>query len=225
MAHAWVVFGKRRDEEGRSTKQGLITPNAHGVVLEIGAGHGHTAGYLDPKKVTKYVALEPNIRMHPYIRASAKGAGFTEEDATLVILSCGAEDSTSILRALGTNQPPADTILSISTLCSVPSPQLTIRNLVGDVLKPGGQFLFFEHVLSPREDVAWWQRAWAPICAIPFGGCRSDRPTHIWVDALTLPQDNGVETSAWSDRQLWGKEGESEEDIFWHQVGKFVRCT
>ena len=161
--------------------------------------------------------------MHPHIRASANGAELNEEDGTLVILSCGAEDVPSILEALGATQPPVDTIVSVLTLCTVPSPERTIRNLVRDVLKPGGQFLFYEHVLSPHQDVAWWQRAWAPIWTIPFGGCRLGRPIHYWVDGVTLVEDNGVETSAWSERRLWGKEGESEENIFWHQVGKFVK--
>jgi hypothetical protein len=161
--------------------------------------------------------------MHPHIRRAAEGAGFTEEDGSFVILSCGAEDTPSILDALRATQPPVDTIVSTLTLCSVPSPERTIRSLVRDVLKPGGQFLFYEHVLSPREDVAWWQRAWAPIWGIAFGGCRLDRPVHSWVDGLTLAESNGVVASPWSERRLWGKDGESEENVFWHQVGKFVK--
>jgi len=38
MAHVWVLFGNPTDEGGRLAKEGLITPNAHGVVLDIGAG-------------------------------------------------------------------------------------------------------------------------------------------------------------------------------------------
>jgi SAM-dependent methyltransferase len=161
--------------------------------------------------------------MHSHIRTSANSAGFREEDGTLVIISCGAQDALSILEALRATQPPVDTIVSVLTLCSVPSPERAIRNLVRDVLKPGGNFLFYEHVLSHREDVAWWQRAWAPIWAVLFDGCRLDTPSNRLVDGLTLPEDNGVETSAWSERRLWGKDGESEENVFWHQVGKYVK--
>ena len=38
MANLWVSFGPGSDENGRPTKQRLITPNAYGVVLDIGAG-------------------------------------------------------------------------------------------------------------------------------------------------------------------------------------------
>jgi hypothetical protein len=38
MAHIWAVFGNSTDEGGRSTKEALITPNAYGVVLDIGVG-------------------------------------------------------------------------------------------------------------------------------------------------------------------------------------------
>ena len=38
MSHIWVLFGNPTDEAGRPTKEGLITPNAYGVVLDIGAG-------------------------------------------------------------------------------------------------------------------------------------------------------------------------------------------
>lgn len=42
MAHIWVLFGSPTDEGARPTKNALITPNACGVVLDIGAG---TSGF------------------------------------------------------------------------------------------------------------------------------------------------------------------------------------
>lgn len=41
MSHVWVSFGDGLDEGGRPVKEGLITPHAYGVVLDIGAGQRH----------------------------------------------------------------------------------------------------------------------------------------------------------------------------------------
>jgi hypothetical protein len=150
--------------------------------------------------------------MHPEIRKLAAVKGFTELDDTLLILSCGAEDISSILATLETPNS-VDTLISILVLCSIPAPEQSLGALVRYVLKPGGSFLFYEHVLSHREDVAWWQRFWTPLWKLAFDGCRLDRPTHMWIERM------GV----WSSGDIWAKEGEDEESLFWHRVGKFVK--
>jgi hypothetical protein len=38
FANIWVGFGPATDDNWRQVKEKLITPNAHGVVLDIGAG-------------------------------------------------------------------------------------------------------------------------------------------------------------------------------------------
>jgi len=38
MANLWVLFGPGTDNGAKSVKEGLITPNAYGIVLDIGAG-------------------------------------------------------------------------------------------------------------------------------------------------------------------------------------------
>ena len=91
--------------------------------------------------------------MHNHIRAKANEAGFHESDGTLIILPFNAEDTQSILSSL--SQEPVDTILSVLTLCSIPDPQRTISKLIRDLLKPGGQLLYFEQVLNTGPDVAW----------------------------------------------------------------------
>lgn len=164
--------------------------------------------------------------MHKHIRATANAAGYHESAGTLVILSCGAEDTNSILASLSLTSPSGqpqliDTMISILTLCTVPAPQKTISNLVRDVLKPGGQFLVYEHVLSKREDVAWWQRFWAPVWAIAFDGCKIDRPSDVWVKELAV--DGKGKGSAWRESGMWDKEDE-EVNLFCHSVGKFVKA-
>ena len=92
-------------------------------------------------------------------------------------------------------------------------PQQTLDALVKEVLKPGGTLLFYEHVLSPREDVAWWQRFWAPLWVHIMDGCRIDRPTHVWIEKMDV----------WAEGRVWGKADEPEEHLFWHRVGRFVK--
>ena len=176
------------------------------------AGHGHTVKYLDREKVTKYVALEPNTLMHEEIRKVSADSGYSEADGTLVVLPYGAQDIPQIVDALGAPHS-VDTLVSILTICSIPSPANTMKELVDLVLKPGGQLLFYEHVLSPRSDVAWWQRLWTPIWRTAFDGCCLDRPTHLWLKEMDV----------WESKEMWGKPGEDEENLWWHQVGKFVK--
>ncbi|KAH9840641.1 S-adenosyl-L-methionine-dependent methyltransferase [Rhodofomes roseus] len=212
MMHVWSAYGDGVDANSRSVKEGLIPANAQGVVLDVGAGYGHTVNYLD-NKVTKYVALEPNQLMHVEIRQRASAAGFTEAEGTLVILPYGAEDVASIISALG-GPNSVDTIISILSFCSVPDPKKNIRTLVDLVLRPGGQLLFYEHVLSPRSDVGWWQHFWTPVWKYAMDGCCLDRPTHEWIKQMDV----------WSKGELWGLPDESEEHIWWHRVGKFVKA-
>lgn len=151
--------------------------------------------------------------MHAEIRKRANAKGFTESDNSLLIISCGTEDTALILSAIG--QPNSvDTIVSILTLCTVESPEQSLTSLVRYFLKPGGTFVFYEHVLSHRHDVAWWQRFWTPIWMLAFDGCRLDRPTHLWIERM----------DDWKIKELKGKAGEPEEHLFWHQIGKFVKA-
>ncbi|KAF4565475.1 hypothetical protein EYR40_002450 [Pleurotus pulmonarius] len=217
MSYVWGMFADGVDGNGREIKAELITQGAHGLVLDIGAGHGHTANYLDHDKVTRYVALEPNTLMHPRIRETAKAAGFEEANGSLVILSCGAEDTETILSSVGA----VDTIVSVLTLCSVPCPELTITSLVRDVLKPGGVLLYFEHVRSPRDDVAWWQKLWTPLWQLAFDGCKLDRPTHLWIEDALDTEGNRI----WKEGRRWGVKDEPEEHLWWHQVGRYTKLS
>ncbi|KZP22885.1 hypothetical protein FIBSPDRAFT_786565 [Athelia psychrophila] len=218
MAHLWTAFADPIDDGSRELKEDLITTNAYGVVLDLGAGYGHTAKYLDRCRVTKYVALEPNAMMHQGIRTAAEAAGFTEADGTLLVLGCGAEDVSHIVDALG--QPDGqsvDTIVSILTLCSIPRPEETLTALVREVLKPGGTFVFNEHVLNYLEDVAWWQRFWTPLWKIFLDGCCLDRPTHLWIERMGVWAEGGVRVG--SEEEV----GEDGDAIFFHKVGRFVK--
>ena len=194
--------------------------------------------------------------MHEALRRNANRAGFKEEDGSLVVIGCGAEDVDGILRCLedvdakkGVGQatgmegetsdsknlrvrhtsqqstgtaagPPVDTLVSILTFCTIPSPQTTLSQLVGHLLKQGGQLLYYEHTLHPtRRDVARWQRFWAPIWACFFDGCRMDRESDVWIRELKDEEGESI----WNESRVWSKPGEEEENLFRHSVGRYVR--
>ena len=231
MSNVWTVFGPGIDQNSAQVKTALITQNAYGVVLDIGAGkpsltcspshpfihfqgHGHTAKYLDRSHVTKYVALEPNVHMHDEIRRAAEAAGFSEAAGTFLLLACSAQDTSAILASLGGHHP-VNTLVSVLTLCSVPEPQETIKSLVTEVLRPGGQMLFFEHVRNPQPHIARWQTFWSPLWALAFDGCRLDCPTDKWIH----------EVGCWASEELTGVDDEDEEHLFWHRIGYFIKAA
>jgi len=222
MSHVWMAYADGIDENARPLKTSSITPYAFGIVLDIGAGHGHTVNYLDRERVQKYIALEPNTLMHPHIRQRANASGYMESDGSLTILALGFEDTSAILSELGEDKPSVDTIISVLTMCTVPDPERSMARAVRDILKPGGQLLFMEHVLSPRRDVAWWQRFWTPIWSVAFDGCKLDRPTDVWIDRIVDANQNGETVSMWTTRETWDN-GDFEDNLFLHRLGRFVK--
>ena len=178
--------------------------------------------YLDHSKVTKYIALEPNQFMHDEIRDKALPFGYAESDGSMIILTTGAENISSIISSIGVHS--VDTMICIMTLCSIPSAEETLKSLVRDILKPGGQILFYEHVKSPRKDVAWWQRFWTPLWSAIMDGCDLTRPTHVWIENMVQIDQTGESVSMWREGETWGNEGESDaETLFPHQSGRFVK--
>ncbi|CUA76497.1 hypothetical protein RSOLAG22IIIB_06302 [Rhizoctonia solani] len=212
FSFVWEKFAPLVDEGAREVKGSLVRPYAYGVVLDIGAGHGHTIPYLDRSRVSKYVAVEPNVRMHSEIRDMAQKHGYNADD--VVVLGCGAEEVEVISATLG-GEHRVDTIVSILTLCTVPDPRTAASALARSVLKSGGQFLWYEHIANPLPDVRTWQRLLTPLWAAAFDGCRLDR------DTPTIMFSAGP----WATTDMWDKPGEKKaHNLFWHQVGRFVKA-
>ncbi|KAG7095058.1 hypothetical protein E1B28_005848 [Marasmius oreades] len=220
MTHLWAVLSDLVDENARPMKESIISSHAHGVVLDLGAGYGHTILYLGRPKVSRYIALEPNVCMHAKIRGVANKSGFFESDGSLVILDHRAENLSLIPHFI---DGPVDTLITVLTVCSIPNARRVLTRLVRDIVKPGGQFLFYEHVRNPRDDVAWWQKFYNPVWGLFFDGCRLDQPTDKWVEDMKDLDEYGKEICMWSEGNCWTDPNASEENLTWHVAGRFVK--
>ena len=71
------------------------------------------------------------------------------------VIGCGAEE---LQTEAGFQPESVDTIITVQCLCSIPTPEIIIKELY-PILKPGGQWLVYEHVKTKYQSnfVAYWQ--------------------------------------------------------------------
>ncbi|MFH1794532.1 MAG: class I SAM-dependent methyltransferase [Pseudomonadota bacterium] len=156
-----LVHGAMRNPELIPYRKRALE-RARGCVLEIGIGSGLNLPHY-PKAVGRVLGLEPSARLAAMARRAASGVAFPVE-----VLEESAE-------AIPLEDGTIDTVVSTWTLCSIPDVGRALSEL-RRVLKPGGQFLFVEHGLSPDESVRTWQRRLTPLWKCCAGGCHLNRP-------------------------------------------------
>jgi len=187
-----------------------VVSQASGVVLEIGAGAGHTVPYYESSKIERIVAVEPFTALHPHLQAATAKAKLTDK---YTILGVGIED-VNTLSAHGISQGSVDTVVCVQVLCSIPDPQDMIKRIYG-LLKPGGQLLLFEHVQSHDHTTQRLQDLWTnKLGWNTLTGCNFTRPSGRWVQ----------EAGAWQDVDIWPGPNESPADIVPHAIGRLVKA-
>lgn len=145
---------------------------AQGRVLELGFGTGlNLAHYLS--SVTHVTGIEPN----PGLRKLAVRT-MHEYEFPVTLLDMNAE-------RMGFDDGEFDTVVSTWTLCSIRDLDAALAE-VRRVLKPGGDFIFFEHGLAPDPDVQKWQRRLSKVTKHLFDGCTIDRQIAERVQAAGL---------------------------------------
>ena len=162
--HARLIatISERHSHEVESWKHDLIAP-LKGTVVEIGPGPGANLQFLSPD--VTWIGIEPNRHMEPYLRAEADRLGRP------VRLEVG------VAERLPFADQSVDAVLGTLVLC-------TVRDVAGAlaevrrVLRPGGRFVFIEHVAAPagtwaRRVQRWSRRPWGVL----GDGCRPDRET------------------------------------------------
>lgn len=141
-----------------------LVGQAHGIVLEVGAGTGLNFPYYDPTRVEKVEATEPDMYMERYAREAAASAHVP------VALSSSSVESLPFL------DETFDTVLATLVFCSVADPNRGLRE-VYRVLKPGGMFLLAEHVRSENSLIAGVQNMITPFSVRLAANCHWNRDT------------------------------------------------
>jgi ubiquinone/menaquinone biosynthesis C-methylase UbiE len=164
-------FMAASERAGLRARRRRLLSDAGGATLEIGAGTGLNVD-LYPPGVSELVLTEPSAAMAGRLRAKL-----------------GAHSATSVVQAPAERLPfeadRFDTVVATLVLCTVPEPAAALAE-AARVLRPGGRFLFLEHVRAPGRRLARWQdrleRPWRLFGA----GCRCNRDTAASIEASPL---------------------------------------
>ena len=144
-------------------RRAQVVPLASGRVFEIGCGGGLNQPFYDRTKVTGFAGIDPSGKLLEYARDQAAIKGWD------------ADIREGIGEAIPFEDESFDTVVATYTLCSVQDETQVLREL-RRILKPGGNFLFLEHGLSPDHGVSAWQRRIEPTWKVLMGGCHLTRP-------------------------------------------------
>lgn len=164
---------------GRSERAGLAEirrdalASARGEVLEIGAGTGLNFRAYPREGITRIVATEPDASMSRHLREKVSEAPAPVE----------------VVEAPGEQLPFADatfdTVVGTLVLCEPKDPAAVVAE-IARVLKPGGHYLFVEHVRSDDPKLARKQDRAAPLWRTFSGGCNCNRETLATIERSGL---------------------------------------
>src|SRR6266542_5774861 len=139
-----------------------VAGGARGKILEIGAGTGlNFPHYRDGAQV---IATEPD----PYMRQRAQRR-LMESGKHIELHEASAEE-------LPFESDSFDTVVGTLVMCSVAHPQRALAE-IRRVLKPGGEYRFYEHVRYEGAFGSFWQDAVLPVWRWFGAGCHPNRDT------------------------------------------------
>ncbi len=162
--HAWTLArGSARYQAAVDGRLRELFGGLRGDVLEIGPGSGRNLAYFD--RSVRWFGVEPNPFAREYLRREAARLGLTAE-----VLDGTAE-------CLPVADRSMDAVAASLVLCTVRDVDAVLAE-VRRVLRPGGRFVFIEHVAAPEGTL---QRRLQRLCRRPHAlladGCQLDRET------------------------------------------------
>ena len=161
-----------------------LMSRAHGIVLELGPGGGDQSYHFKPQKISMVYGAEPNAFLHDLLLQRSKDAGL---DGKYTPLQAAAQPGSLLPALMGAGLIPSnssglppegvfDSIIAVKSLCSAPQSQMPATvAVIQALLKPGGEFLFFEHLGNNSDTITQgysWLINW--VWPAVMGGCRLD---------------------------------------------------
>ncbi len=162
--HAWLLSKHNAKYERivAEYKRNLLS-DLRGDVLEIGPGSGANLPYYSSP--IRWAGIEPNLYMHRYLREKA---GVRDLPIDL---------RTGIAEEIVFDGGSFDAVVTTLVLCSVSDLALSLQEILR-VLRPGGKFVFIEHVAAPAGSRTRHLQRWIrPLWKVIGDGCQPDRET------------------------------------------------
>lgn len=171
---AWYGSAMRWvDELGLRETRREVLAGASGRTLDIGTGTGSNLP-LFPSEVDELVLAEPDRHMGKVLREKLAESG-----------SPSAELVQAPAESLPFPDSSFDCVTCTMVLCTVPVPADALVE-VARVLKPGGKFLFLEHVRSEDPGFARWQDRLERPWRFFADGCHCNRDSLATIEASPL---------------------------------------
>jgi len=161
-------FLARSEAAGLSEKRREMLVPARGRTLELGAGTGLNLPHY-PDTVTELVVTEPYPHMVPKLHEKMDALQLDRPGRRTQLVVAEAE-------RLPFEDDSFDTVVAAMILCTVKDPEVVLVE-IERVLKPGGQYLFLEHIRNPDEKIARKQDRIQPGWYLFGNECHCNRPT------------------------------------------------
>jgi len=163
------------ERAGQAERRRDLLARAHGRTLEIGAGNGYNLPHYTAA-VGELVVSEPSPFMLEHLRQRL------ETDPPPVrswqLVQTGAEE-------LPFADASFDTVAASYVHCTIPDPPRALAE-IARVLKPGGRYLFMEHIRASGPVYGRIQDVLERPHRFIAAGCYPNRPTERWLEESEL---------------------------------------
>ncbi|MEO6912378.1 MAG: class I SAM-dependent methyltransferase [Edaphobacter sp.] len=161
---AWAMAHNQNYERFASAYKQRLFAGLAGTVVELGPGTGTNLRYLD-RETVRWIGIDPNPFMLPYLLGEAARLGMT------------ADCRIGTAYELPVESESVDAVICTLVLCCIDDQQRVLREVLR-VLKPGGRFVFIEHVAAPEGSrLRRIQDFVAPVWKRLGDGCHPNRET------------------------------------------------